>query len=94
MIMIEHIKMMQLPYLEIWSLRLSGNASYHTSNSCHLFWNLEDPVLVQTLSYRRKITHHPLLIGFFHKLVSMHDVGHNVLHLQITCSSQQLLSSL
>ena len=43
----------------------------HTSNSSHLFWNLKDPV---------KITYHPSRFGFFHKLLSMHDVGH-MLHL-------------
>ena len=36
-----------------------------TSTLSDLFWNLEDPVLVQTLSYRRKITYHPLLVGVF-----------------------------
>ena len=35
----------------------------------------KDPVLV-TLSYRRKLTYHPLHIGFFYKLTSMQDVGH------------------
>ena len=47
---------MQIPYLEIWSMLLSGEV-FHRSNARHLFWNLEDPVLVQTLSYRRKITY-------------------------------------
>ena len=33
-----------------------------------LLWNLEDPVLIQTLSYRRKMTYYLrfILIGFFH----------------------------
>ena len=57
-------KMIQIPYLDISSMLLSGQEP-STSNFSHLFWNLEDPVLVQTLSYRRKITYHPLLIGFF-----------------------------
>ena len=79
--MIEHIEMMQIPYLDIWSMFFSGQVP-HRSNSSHLFWNLKDPVLVQTLSYRRKITYHLLLIGFFQLLISMQDVGH-MLHLHV-----------
>ena len=48
----------------------------HTSNSNHLFWDLKDPVLVQTLHYRRKIIYQPLRIGFFHRLISVQDIGH------------------
>ena len=68
--------------LDIWSILLPGQVP-HRSNSSHLFWNLEDTALVQTLSYRRKITYHLLLIDFFHKLISMQDVRHNVLHLHV-----------
>ena len=46
------------------------------------FWNLEAPALVQTLSYRRKINYHVLLIGFSHQLISVQDVGH-MLHLNV-----------
>ena len=67
MIMIEHIKLMQIPYLDIWPMHLSGQCLIHRRNASHLFWNLEDPVLVQTLSYKRKITYCLLLIGFFQK---------------------------
>ena len=74
--------MMQIPYLEIRSVLLSGQVP-HGSNSSHLFWNLEDLTVVQTLSYRRKITYHLLLKGFFHKLISMQNVGHNMLHLHV-----------
>ena len=49
MIKIEHIKMIQLPSLDIWSMLLSGQVP-HRRNSSHLFWNLKDLVLVQTLS--------------------------------------------
>ena len=56
--------MIQIPYLDILSVLLSGQEP-RTSNLSHLFSNLEDPVLVQTLSYKRKITYHPLIIGFF-----------------------------
>ena len=55
----------------------------HTNNSSHLFWNLEDPVLVQTLSNRRRTTCHLLLIGFSHQLIPLRDVGHNILHLNV-----------
>ena len=61
----------------------------HRSNSNHLFWNLEDSVLVQTLPCGKKITYHLLLIGFFHKLISVQDAGHNMLHLHV---AQQLPS--
>ena len=49
MIKIEHIKMIQMPYLDIWSMLLSGQVP-HRSNSSRLFWNLKELVLVQTLS--------------------------------------------
>ena len=40
-------------------------------NHFDLLWNLEDSVLIQTLSYRRKITYYLfILIGFFYKLIS------------------------
>ena len=82
----DNVKMMAIPYLCILSMFLSGQVP-HRSNWIHLFWNIKDPVLVQTLSYRKKITYNVLLIGFFHKLISMQDVGHNMLHLHI---AQQL----
>ena len=81
-------KKIQIPYLDIWPMLLSGQVP-HRSNSIHLFWNLKDPVLVQLVSYRRKITYHLLLIDFFHKLISMQDLGHNMLHLHV---AQQLPS--
>ena len=49
MIMIEHIKMTQIPCLDIWSMLLPGQV-LHRGNSSHLFWSVKDPVLVQTLS--------------------------------------------
>ena len=73
-------KKIQIPYLDIWSMLLSGQVP-HRSNSSHMFWNLEDLVLVQTVSYRRKITYHLLLIGFFHKLIS------SQCNVAFTCSS-------
>ena len=76
--MMEHIKMMQIPYPDIWPMLFSGEVP-HRSHWSQLSWNLENPVLVQKLSYRREITYHRLLIAFFHKLISMEDV-------YITCS--------
>ena len=73
-------KKIQIPYLHMWSLLFPGQVS-HRSNSSQLFWNLENPVLVQSMYYRRKITYHLLLTGFFHKLILVQDVGHNMLHL-------------
>ena len=64
MIMIENIKTMQIPCLDIWSMLFSGQV-LHRINSSHLFWNFKDSMLVQTLSYRMKITYQLLLIGFF-----------------------------
>ena len=49
--MIEYIRMMQIPYLDIWSMLLSEQV-HHGSNSSDLSWNLEDIVLVQTLCPR------------------------------------------
>ena len=46
MIMIEHIKMTQIPYFDIWLMFLSGQVS-HVSNSGNLIWNLKHPVPVQ-----------------------------------------------
>ena len=62
MIMIENINMIHISNIDIWPMLLSWEVP-HTSNSSHLFWKLEDPVLVQTLmvqilSYKRKITYH------------------------------------
>ena len=48
-------KMMQILYLDISSMLPSGQHP-RTNNLSHLFWNTEDPVLVETLTYRRKIT--------------------------------------
>ena len=35
--MIAHIEMMQTPYLDIWSMLLSGKVPHRMSNSSHLF---------------------------------------------------------
>ena len=43
-----------------------------------LYWIKHCPI-------RMKITYHQLLVGFFHKLISLNarDVGHNMLHLHV-----------
>ena len=48
MIMITHIKMMQIPYLDIWPMLLSISASYKLFRS--LLWDVQRHVIVQTLS--------------------------------------------
>ena len=62
MLMIEHIKMRQILYLDIWSMLLSVKVPY-TSISGHLFQNFEDPVLVQTPCYRKKISYYSLALA-------------------------------
>ena len=61
---------------------LSGRVP-HTRNSRHLFWNQKDPALAQTLPYGRKITYHPLLIEFSKNLISVLDVRHDALHVNV-----------
>ena len=75
--------MIQIPYLVIWSMLLSGQALHTTQAIQVTFFNFEDPVLVHTLYYRMKATYHPLLIGIFHEQISVQHVGHNVLHLHV-----------
>ena len=48
MIMIIHIKMMQIPYLDIWPMLLSISVSYKLLKS--LLWDVQRHVIVQTLS--------------------------------------------
>ena len=76
MIMTERIKMMQMLYHDTWSMLLSGKCLciFVSLWQVYLLWNIKDPVLVQILSYKRKITYYPLLICFSYKLISMQDV--------------------
>ena len=48
MIMITHIKMMQIPYVDIWSMLLSISASYKLFKS--IVWDFQRHVIVQLLS--------------------------------------------
>ena len=48
---------------------------------------------IHTLSYRRKITYHPLLIGFFYQLISVKYVGHNYLVFICSLTASIALSS-
>ena len=45
-IIMERIKMIQIPCLDICSILVSGQLP-HRSNSSHLFWNLKDLELAQ-----------------------------------------------
>ena len=81
MIMIEHkIKWCKYPILPHESMLLSGQVS-NGRNSNHLLWNLEDSVLIQTLSL--SIGYHILPVLSINKLISLQDVGHNMLHLHV-----------
>ena len=62
-LMVVMIKVIQIPYLDKWSMLLSGQVS-HRSNLSNLFWSLENPLLVQTLSYRGEITYDLLRLAF------------------------------
>ena len=71
MIMITHIKMMQIPYFTYGQ----GFSQQVLHTSClklfkSLLWNVQRLVIVQTLSLR-KIIYRTLRIAFFHKLISM-----------------------
>lgn len=61
------------------------NGSFCTNATCKQFqslvWNLEDPILAETFSSRRKIIYCPFFTDFSQKLLSMQDFGHNKLHL-------------
>ena len=58
-----HTKMIQMLCHNIQTMLLFGQVSHMTTSS-HLFWKTKDPMLAQTLSYRRKRTYRPLLIDF------------------------------
>ena len=47
MITITHIKTMQIPYLDIWSMLLSASVSYKLFKSP--LWDVQRHVIVQTL---------------------------------------------
>ena len=73
MIMTERIKMMQIPYLDIWSM---SQQVLHTSYSSHLFWILKDPVCASSNTVLEENNLPPIMYWFFHKLISMQDVWH------------------
>ena len=77
--------MIQIPYLNIWSMLLSGQVLHRLIVAIQItcFWISRRPCLCLTLSCRRKITYMLLLIGLFHELISMQDVGHDMLHLHV-----------
>ena len=77
--MIEHIKMMQIPYLDIWSMFLSGQVP-HNEQFKSLVLESRRPYVSSNTVLSEKNNLPPILIGFFHKLISMQDVGHNMFH--------------
>ena len=83
--------MMQIPYLNIWSMLLSGQVLHRLIVAVQVTWFgiFRRPCLCLTLSCRRKITYLLLLIGLFHKPLLMQNVEHNMLHLHV---AQQLPS--
>ena len=78
---------------------IQGTSEFYSSNKTVSYYNINGTILqtyvpfscslntVQTLSYRKKRTYHPLLIVFSYKLISVQDLEHNVLHLNV---AQQL----
>ena len=64
-----------------------GSSASYEQYASHLFFNLEDLVLAQTLSYRRKITYYSLLIDVSQNLISRQNVRHDTLHVNV---AQQL----
>ena len=90
--MIELIKMKQIPYLiKDQCFFLDKQVLHRMIEAIQVtcFGISRRPCLCWTLSCRRKITYQLLLIGLFHKLISLQDVGHNMLHLHV---AQQLQS--
>ena len=69
--------------------------SLEKMKSC--FWKLELGFwtygFILLLNPRRKIIYRPLLIDFFHKLISVRDVWYNMLHLEYSSTAAVILSS-
>ena len=75
-------KTMQILYLDIWPMLLSGHVPHREAIQVTCFGISKTMcVPVRNLFYRTKLTYHLLLIGFFHKLILMQGVAHNMLHL-------------
>ena len=80
--MIGYINMMQIPYLEIWSMLLSGQVLYIKAIQVTCFGISRRPCAKHCpLGGTVLQEDNNLLVGLFHKLISMQDVGHNMLHL-------------
>ena len=82
MIMIEHIKMIQIPCLDIWPMLLSGYLS-HWSTSRNLFWNLRPCASWNIVLEKENSLPTTITDWLFHKLISVLDVGYNILHLNV-----------
>ena len=87
--MIEHIKMVQIPYLTYYQCFFLDKCFIDWQKQFTCFGISRRPCLCLKLSCRRKITYLLLLIGLFHELISVQDVGHNMLYLHV---AQQLPS--
>ena len=82
--MIEHIKRMKIPYLDLWSMLLSGqNASQEQFKSLVLESQRSCASSNTALQGENKLP--PITYWLFHKLIQ--DVGHNMLHLDMQLNS-------
>ena len=99
MIMIDHIKMMQIRYLDICSMLLSGQVLHRLIQAIKVTcFGISGRPCAKHFPIR-KTTYRLLVIGLFHKLISVQDVVHNMLHLhfastdgitQSSCTSDEL----
>ena len=85
--------MMQILYLDIWSMFPPGQVFRRPIEAIQVtcFGISRRPCDKKhcPIVARRKITYQLLLIGLSHELISVQDVGHNMLHLHVV---QQVLS--
>ena len=90
-------------HLDIWSMFLFGQVP-HTIQAIQVTFIGILKTLYYFAPYRRKITYHPLLIGFFLRLIWKQDVINNMLHLHVAqlpshssswqrCWSEQTIST-
>ena len=91
--MIEHIKMMQILYRDIWSMFPSGQVLHRPIEAIQVacFGISRRPCDKHCpIVARRKITCQLLLIGLSHKLISVQDVEHNMLPLHVVQQASSL----
>ena len=80
-IVIEHIKTMQIPYLEIWSMLISGQSSSQEQFKALVLESQRPCPSSNTVIYEE--SNLPPITDwlFFHKQIQ--GVGHNMLHLDM-----------